>query len=68
LSGPEAGLPREAALSAADDPLCIAQNRLQVLLILEAFGVDLVDGLGARRERSEPAIAGDENRVLLLRS
>src|SRR5262249_20151378 len=42
-------------LRVADDLLRVVQNRLQVLLVLEALGVDFVDGLGARRTRREPA-------------
>ncbi len=35
---------------------CVAQESLQVLLVAEAFGVDLVDGLCAGRACCEPAI------------
>src|SRR5690349_6568016 len=47
-------------LRVADDLLCFVQDCLQVLLVLEAFGVDFVDRLGARRARCEPSIARDD--------
>src|SRR6185437_10178498 len=42
-----------------DDLLRLVEQALQVGLVLEAFGVDLVDRLGTRGARSEPAVGGD---------
>src|SRR3546814_5284629 len=41
------------------DPLRLCEDRLQVIAAFEAFAVDLVDVLGARRARGEPAAGGD---------
>src|SRR3546814_15454128 len=41
------------------DPLRLGEDRLQVVAALEAFAVDLVDVLGARRTRGEPAAVGN---------
>ena len=42
----------------AHDPLCFGHDRLQVLLVLEALGIDLVFVLGAGRASREPAARG----------
>src|SRR5690606_38451110 len=42
-----------------DGRLRILQQLLQVTVVAEAFGVDLVDVLGPRRARREPATGGD---------
>ena len=42
-----------------DDRLRFAQDALQVILAAETLGVDLVDVLGARRPRGEPAAPRD---------
>src|ERR1700719_3111968 len=60
LPGSPVEVPRESALRVAEDALCVSQDRLQVLLILEAFGVDFVNRLGSRRSRREPAAPGDD--------
>ncbi len=39
---------------------CVAQQGLQVLLVAEAFGVDLIDGLRAGRPCCEPAVCRDD--------
>src|SRR5690606_2156830 len=41
------------------DPLRLGEDRLQVVAAFEAFAVDLVDVLGARRPRGEPAVVGN---------
>src|SRR5690606_24463570 len=41
------------------DALRLGEDRLQVVAAFEAFAVDLVDVLGARRPRGEPAGFGD---------
>src|SRR6478752_6261675 len=45
---------------AVDDRLRFLQDPLQVLGAAEALGVDLVDGLGARRPRRVPAALRDD--------
>src|SRR3546814_16108395 len=42
-----------------DDSLRLCEDRLQVVAAFEAFAVDLVDVLGARRPRGEPAAVGN---------
>src|SRR6201987_962620 len=46
-------------LGVADDLLRFVQNRLQMLLVLEALGIDLVHGLGARGACRKPTVAGE---------
>src|SRR3546814_4086165 len=42
-----------------DDLLRFGEQALQVFFTLEAFGVDLVDRLGAGGPRGEPAVGGN---------
>src|SRR3546814_13571077 len=42
-----------------DDSLRLCEDRLQVVAAFEAFAVDLVDVLGARRTRGEPVAVGN---------
>src|SRR5262245_52024548 len=47
--------PRGLSDRRGHDPLCLADDRVQVGLVLEALGVELVDVLGAGRPGREPA-------------
>src|SRR5689334_23115314 len=40
--------------------LRLADNRVEMRLVLEAFGVELVDGLGPGGPRREPTAPGDD--------
>src|SRR4029077_12151132 len=44
--------------SLADDLLSVREDCLQMPLVLEAFGINLVDSFGTRQAGREPAIAG----------
>src|SRR5215831_20233217 len=44
--------------------LGLGKDGLQVSLVLEALGIDLVDGLGSRRARCEPAVARHDLQTL----
>ena len=43
-----------------DDLLSLGEDCLQMLFVVEALGINLVDILGARRARGEPAVLGDD--------
>ncbi len=64
LAGESRGpVPEELSIvnqSRAHDPLSFGHDRLQVLLVLEALGVDLVEVLGTGRAGREPAIPGHD--------
>src|SRR6187397_232020 len=46
--------------SRVDDRLGLDENLLERVFVAKGFGVDLVDVLGARRPRREPAVGADD--------